>query len=240
MRRSTTLVALLAAAALLLGACGGDDDEQGLDIDSGTSQEDTDGGDDGDGGDADMFCIDDDGTIVVDSLDTHVELDDEVNVDSSVVIGDDEISVRSEDGRTSVVINGNEISTEDFGACTGDEDGDDDNSGDDEDDDEGDDGDGTASGSLTSTGDYTCDGSDVSVDGVSLNVDLVGECGSVTVNGNDNNVNIERATTVSLNGAQHNVDVVSADEINLSGASHNLDYTGNPTLNDNSVDSDIN
>lgn len=266
MKRSTSgqgtrlvrLVALMAAAALVLGACG-DDDEQGLSIDSGTPQDDGSSGSGDDGTDAGTACREDDGSVVVDGTDTDIEIGDDGDVsvdgddngdddgdddDSSIVVNGNDVEVRTGDDGSTIEINGNTISLDDLDACTGGEDGDDDGgnrgNGNDDDDDDDESGDGTASGTLTSSGDYRCDGSDVSIDGVSLNVDLIGACGTVNVNGNDNNVNIEQATTVNLNGAQHNVDVLSADEINLSGADHNLNYSGSPTVNDSSVESSIN
>jgi hypothetical protein len=58
---------------------------------------------------------------------------------------------------------------------------------------------------------------------VNLNVGLTGDCGTVRINGSGNNVDVESAQTIELNGANHN-----------------LDFNGDPEVNDNSIDSNIN
>jgi hypothetical protein len=217
----------LAAVVLLLGACGsGDDDDAATAADSRTEDQ------------ADQPCADADGsttTVATNDQTSDDEADQGANDQSDEADeadqgnqgdqgdepegdqgdndqGGDSTSTTSEQGSQSTCETTSSTESDDSG------DSDDDGSALPGQGDEG-----AAPDTVTSDGDYTCEGGDVTVQGIGLNVGLTGECATVTINGTNNNIDVESAQTIELHGANHN-----------------LDYNGDPEVVDNSIDSNIN
>jgi hypothetical protein len=94
--------------------------------------------------------------------------------------------------------------------------------------------------SITSDGEHSCSGEDVTIEGVELDVELSGSCGDVVVSGQGNDVDVDDAAAVSLRGVGHDVDIAgSVGALDLAGTNHELSYSGDPPVTDRSVGSSL-
>ncbi len=84
---------------------------------------------------------------------------------------------------------------------------------------------------IDSDTDETCDAQQAAeISGTDLDVSLSGECGEVTIQGEDNDVDVDSADALTVEGSDHDVDVDSVRNVTVTGNDNDVDIGGSVEL----------